>query len=119
MTGVNSIAQYLAPMLLNDKDYIERTRRLINEEREFLFNEFAGIEALRPYPSVANFLLVKILGNRMDSSILTDKLIEKGILIRDCSNFRNLNKRYIRIAVRSHKENLKLIRALEELLCKS
>jgi threonine-phosphate decarboxylase len=106
-------------MLLNDKDYIERTRRLINEEREFLFNEFAGIEALRPYPSVANFLLVKILSNRMDSSILTYKLIEKGILIRDCSNFRNLNKRYIRVAVRSHKENLKLIRALGELLCKS
>lgn len=114
--SVNSIAQHLAQILLNDRDYIEKTRRLINEEREFLFIKLAALKGLKPYPSVANFLFVKILGNQMDSLVLTSKLIEKGILIRDCSNFRNLNKRFIRIAVRSHKENLKLIRALRELL---
>ncbi len=114
--SVNSIAQHLAQILLNDRDYIEKTRRLINEEREFLFNELARIEALKPYPSVANFLFVKIVDGQINSSVLTSKLIQKGVFIRDCGNFRNLNKRYIRIAVRSHKENLSLIKALREVI---
>jgi threonine-phosphate decarboxylase len=114
--SVNSIAQSLAKILLNDKDYIERTRSFINKEREFLSKELSKITGLRPYPSLANFLLVKILDGIINSSILTDKLIQKGILIRDCSNFRGLNGRYFRVAVRTHKENIKLINALREVL---
>jgi len=34
-------------------------------------------------------------------------------LIRDCKNFRGLNNHYIRIAVKSHKDNLKLVAAME------
>ncbi|MDP2755415.1 MAG: threonine-phosphate decarboxylase CobD [Nitrospirota bacterium] len=112
--SVNSIAQHLAQILLNDRDYIEKTRRLINEERGFLFNELARIKGLKPYLSVANFFLVKIIDSRLDSSILIGRLIQKGILIRDCSNFRNLNNRFIRIAVRFRRENTKLIKALRE-----
>ncbi|MEW6417349.1 MAG: threonine-phosphate decarboxylase CobD [Nitrospirota bacterium] len=116
---VNSIAQYLAKILLNDKDYIEKSRKLINEGREFLFNELATPKGLKLYPSVANFLLVKVIDSRLDSSILTGRLIQKGILIRNCSNFRGLNSRYFRVAVRSHKEKIKLISALREILCNS
>jgi threonine-phosphate decarboxylase len=114
--SVNSIAQHLARILLNDRDYIEKTRRVINEEREFLFNKLAALKGLKPYPSVANFFLVNVIDSRLDSSILTGRLIQKGILIRDCSNFRNLNNRFIRIAVRSHKEDLSLIKALREVI---
>jgi histidinol-phosphate/aromatic aminotransferase/cobyric acid decarboxylase-like protein len=35
--------------------------------------------------------------------------LEKGILIRDCSNFRGLSKGFYRIAVRNRKENETLI----------
>lgn len=117
--NVNSIAQHLAHILLSNKDYIEKTRRIINKERIYLYNKLSTIKGLKPYPSVVNFFLVKITDNQIDSTILTDRLIQKGILIRDCNNFRNLNNRFIRIAVRSHKENLKLIRSFKELLCKS
>lgn len=114
--SANSIAQYLAQVLLNNKEYIEKTHRLINKEREFLFKELVNLKELKPYPSVTNFFLVKIIDNRIDSTILTKKLINKGIFIRDCSNFKKLNNRFIRIAVRSHKENSKLIKTLRELL---
>ena len=43
------------------------------------------------------------------------KLIEKKILVRDCSTFRGLDNKFIRVAVRKHKENVKLVRALEEI----
>ena len=112
--SVNSIAQHLARILLNDRDYIEKTRRVINEEREFLFNKLAALKGLKPYPSVANFFLVNIIDSRLDSSILTGRLIQKGILIRNCSNFRGLDSRYFRMAVRFRRENIKLIKALRE-----
>ena len=41
------------------------------------------------------------------------KLLGKKILVRDCKNFRGLNNHHIRIAVKSHKDNLKLVKALE------
>jgi len=37
---------------------------------------------------------------------------EEGLLVRDCSNFSGLDGSYIRIAVRSHRENAALIKEL-------
>jgi threonine-phosphate decarboxylase len=56
--------------------------------------------------------LVKII---KDSTQLQKKLLEHKILIRDCKNFRGLNNHHIRIAVKSHKDNLKLVKALEKI----
>jgi threonine-phosphate decarboxylase len=117
--NVNSIAQFLARVMLNDKSYIKKTREFIHREKEFLFNELAKIKGLMPYPSVTNFLLLKIVNREINSSALRKRLIPRGILIRDGSDFRNLNDKYIRVAVRSHRENIKLISALKEILCKS
>ena len=73
---------------------------------------------LRPYPSVANFLLIKIEKSNLISNSLVKELLKKGIFVRNCSNFRNLNNKFIRIAVRTHRENLKLIGALKDVLWK-
>jgi threonine-phosphate decarboxylase len=43
-----------------------------------------------------------------------EKLLKKKILIRDCSNYRGLSKGYYRIAVKTHKENEKLISQLKD-----
>lgn len=110
--SINSLAQVAAKEILNEGEYIDQTHRLIKKEKIFLLSQLAKIEGLRPYPSKTNFLLIKIDKAGMTSSLLTKGLIRKGVLIRDCSNFRNLDNTYIRIAVRSHKENLKLIEAL-------
>lgn len=107
--SVNWVAQSLAGVILNDRGYIEKTREFIKREMEFLLNELAGIPGLKPYPSVANFILIKITNDDITSKILTERLIRKGILIRDCGNFRGLNNKFIRIAILSHHENMKLI----------
>jgi len=114
--NTNTFAQIAAELILNDKEYIKNTYRAIKEEREFLSGELAKINGLRFYPSVTNFLLIKIGDKDITSSVLVKKLIKRKILIRDCSNFRGLNNKFIRIAVRSHKENLKLIATLKEVL---
>ena len=41
---------------------------------------------------------------------LKELLLEKGILIRACGNYEGLDERYYRICVRTHEENLELMR---------
>jgi len=110
--NTNSLAQLAAELVLENKEYVERSMRLIEKERKFLSNEIAKCGRFEPYFSLANFLFIKIKDANTTSSLLRKRLIQKGILIRDCSNFRGLNNKFIRIAVRSRKENLKLIKAL-------
>jgi len=114
--SVNVFAQEAARIILDNKDFINKTRLFIKKEREFLFDEINMIKGLAPFPSVTNFLLVEIEDKNLTSSVLTEKLIQRGILIRDCANFRGLGNRFIRIAVRSHKENLSLLKALKEVI---
>ncbi len=101
---------------MDAKDHIRKTREFIEKERGFLFREIGKMKGLEPYSSVANFLLVRIEKSNMSASSLTKKLLKRGILIRDCSNFRSLSNKFIRIAVRSHKENLYLLKHLKEAL---
>ena len=42
-------------------------------------------------------------------------MLERGILIRSCRNYYSLNDKYYRIAVRTHNENLKLIKAWKDI----
>lgn len=113
--NTNCLAQLAAELILNDREYIKKTYKLIQSQRQFLFEQLAEIGWLKAYPSVTNFLLLKIERVGITAKSLQAILLKKGMLIRDCSNFRNLNDKYIRIAVRSHKENLKLIAALKQI----
>jgi len=117
--SVNSLAQIVALKVLPDKNYIKKTYTLIEKEKNFLFQEIAKIQGLKPYPSVANFILIKIERENLNSKTLKEKLTKFEILIRDCSNFRNLGDKFIRVAVRKHSENIKLINSLKKILCKN
>jgi threonine-phosphate decarboxylase len=113
--SVNFFAQLAAELVLGDREYINDTRQLIEKERRFLINALLGTKNLTPFPSVTNFLLIKINNKNLTSSMLSKRLLRKGILIRDCANFRGLSNKFIRIAVRSHGENVRLIKALEKI----
>ena len=43
-----------------------------------------------------------------------EKLKEHHILIRDCSNYRGLTEGYFRIAVKTRKDNRRLIKTMKE-----
>lgn len=69
-------------------------------------------DLLTPIPSDCNYCLAKITGT--SSGKLKQYLIDKyGILIRDASNFRGLDERYIRLAVQKPEHNKLLMEGLE------
>jgi len=103
--SVSSVAQTAGIAALDAEGYICRTRELIEAERHFLTEELTSL-GIEVFGAAANFLLL------MSSMGLYEKMLEEGILIRDCSDFSGLSDGYYRIAVRTHDENIRLVDAL-------
>lgn len=82
----------------------------IEKERLYLVEELKKFD-IKIYKSEANFILFRANNKYED---LENYLFKKRILIRSCSNYRKLDKRYYRIAIREHKDNVKLIESLKE-----
>ena len=110
--NVNALAQKAASTALSSKYHLYKTRKLIKNELTFLTSSISKIKNFTCYPSSTNFILLE---SKTDSKTVQKKLIKKKLLVRDCSTFRGLDNKFIRIAVRTHKENVKLVKALEEI----
>ncbi len=108
--NASGIAQKAASAALCYHDYLEKTSKVILKEKINLKNSISKINGFTCFNSDTNFILIK---TKIKSNVLQKKLLRKKILIRDCNSFRGLNNNYIRIAVKTSKENKKLIKALE------
>jgi threonine-phosphate decarboxylase len=108
---VNNLSQRAAVIALKDKAFRKESLKIIKEEKKFLEKSFQkiGIEFLK---SDAHFYLVKI----DNAHEVCKQLRRKSILVRSCENVRGLDSSYIRIAVKSHKENTLLIKELTSIL---
>ncbi|MEL9939623.1 MAG: aminotransferase class I/II-fold pyridoxal phosphate-dependent enzyme [Ignisphaera sp.] len=110
--NVNSLAECLGKNISvyeqELKSFIQRSREYIDSERERVRKILESLGA-KVFESVTNFLLIKIDGGRQ----IVEKLREMGLALRDCSSFRGLDSNYIRIAIRSPRENNELVEALK------
>jgi threonine-phosphate decarboxylase len=111
--NVNGLAQVAGIAALSDTNHVAKARALVKRERRFLFNRIQKAGYL-PLRSDANYFLVQL--PKSDSHEFRDRLLkETGVLVRDCSTFTEMGTKHIRVAIKTHKENLKLARALERL----
>ena len=107
--NLSTFAQKAGIACAREKDFINQTREYVEAEGHFLAQELERM-GLQVYPYVANFLMV------YTEAPLYERLLEKGILIRDCSNFRGLSKGYYRIAIKIREENQQLLTGIGEIL---
>ncbi len=106
--GVSIPAQAAGIAALQEQGYLERMRHLIQTERRWLSENLARL-GLCVFPSEANYILF-----RTETEIpLRERMEQHSVLIRACGNYRGLDDRYYRIAVRGHGENEHLIAALK------
>lgn len=115
--NVNSLAQLAGEEIIKDAGYIRKSREFVLKEKERLFNDLKQINGLKVYPPSCNFIFCKLEYGRLDgANELQQRLLKRGIVIRNCDNFRGLNNRFFRVAVRKKAENIKLIKALRDIL---
>lgn len=106
--NVSLPAQEAGIAALEDKNWATMVRDYVKKQRKWMEKELERL-GFRVFTSAANYILFY-----SDRSLL-EPLQERGILIRDCSNYRGLCEGYYRTAVKREKENRELIQALSEI----
>ena len=118
--SVNNIADLAGQTVLDDENYIQKTKEWIKDQKKYMYENLNKIEGLRAYKTEVNFILLKIEDNLLEKGLdvknLRKKMLEKGILIRDASNFIYLNKHYFRLAIKDKLNNEKVIETLTSIL---
>ena len=105
--NLSVFAQQAGCVACGQRAYVEHSVAFVCRERAWLTEQLSEI-GITVFASNANFLMIK------DGRPLAKELLKKGILIRDCSNYRGLSGAYYRIAVRRREENERLLAALAQ-----
>ena len=114
--NLNSFAEFFMQIYNKyEKDYKTACGKFLKERADFE-KQLRNISFLRVMPSQANYFLCEIMPPRTANEVVLYMLKHHNILMRDCSNKPGLDdKQYMRIAVRSHEDNTRLIAGLRQL----
>ncbi|MEZ3436149.1 MAG: aminotransferase class I/II-fold pyridoxal phosphate-dependent enzyme [Lachnospiraceae bacterium] len=114
--SLNSLGAYAGELMLQDTDYIRRTRSLILSERERCLDRLKTFRYVKVYPAYGNFILIRLLKEGLTSFDVFEHAIRQGMMIRDCSSFEGLPGEYVRFCIMEPKDNTRLLDCMEELL---
>ena len=107
--NLSVFAQKAGIACVKEKAFVVQTVKYVQKERAFLTEQLQKM-GLEVFAGEGNFILV------YTEKPLYELLLERGILIRDCQNFKGLVKGYYRIAVKNREENKILLREIGECL---
>lgn len=117
--SVNNIAELAGLTVLDDTEYIEKTLKWITKEKIYMYEKLNEISGIKVYETEVNFITGKIdeklFLEGLNVKILREKMLEQGILIRDASNFKFLDERFFRLAIKDRASNDRVIEAMKEI----
>ena len=117
--SVNNFAEMAGLTVLDDAEYIEKTLKWIAEEKIYMYEKLNKISGMKVYETEVNFITGKIdeklFSEGVNVKILREKMFEQGILIRDASNFKFLDERFFRLAIKDRASNERVIEAMKEI----
>lgn len=106
--NLSVFAQRAGVAAIKEQGYVARAVSCIQTQRLFLREELKAAGCI-VYDSDADYLLF------YSEKKLYELFLQRGILIRDCSNFRGLQSGYYRIAVKSEEQNRIFAEVLREI----
>ncbi len=108
--GYNQLSEKIALAALDDHEYYPRIARAMREDREMYYHELSSIEGFTPFPSEANFMLVRYPRDLKNE--LKGGLERRGVVVKflddpglqDC----------IRITIGTKEQNAQVVEAFKE-----
>ena len=107
---LSSLTQQAGMTVLRYRAEMDRHLATITAERERLLLEL-GLLDLEVWPSEANFILFR--PRSVDAVELWGRLLERSVLIRDCSSWRSLHG-CLRVTIGTPEDNDRFLEALKE-----
>ena len=115
--NLNSFAEFFMQIYnKHESDYLKACDKFL-VERDSFEQQLRTVPFLRVMPSQANYFLCEVLPPYTATEIVIHMLRQHNILTRDCSKKPGLDptKQYMRIAVRNHEDNMRLIEGLRKM----
>ena len=115
--NLNSFAEFFMQIYnKHESDYLKACDKFL-AERDSFEQHLRSVPFLRVMPSQANYFLCEVLPPYTATEIVIHMLRQHNILTRDCSKKPGLDptKQYMRIAVRNHEDNMRLIEGLRKM----
>ena len=115
--NLNSFAEFFMQIYNKyEKDYHRACAKFV-AERDIFEQQLRTIPFLRVMPTEANYFLCEVLPPYRASEIVIRMLKQHNILTRDCSGKTGLpaDRQYMRIAVRNHEDNRRLVEGLKQI----
>lgn len=102
--NVSVLAEEAGAACLGEEKYLAKSLKIISRERKYLSEKLSSL-GFKVFPSGANYILFK----DFRQADLKSFLLSRKILIRGCSDYEGLGEGFYRIAVRTRRENRRLV----------
>ena len=112
--NINVLTQASASFALAHRGVLDAQTAQIRKQRQKLFDTLSGTEAIKVYPSEANFLLLRVAEGQ--AGRIFDGLKQKGILIKNLDPAGGMLADCLRVTVGRPEENTAFVTALGELV---
>lgn len=111
--NINSFAEYYLQIEEKyKKDYLVGLNKF-REERAWFQEELERIAHVRVYPTQANYFMVELMDGRSSSDVVREMLVHEQILLKDLTRkIKSGDRQFLRIAIRNHADNERLVRSL-------
>lgn len=113
--NINTYAS-IAGVMFEDEHYINLTKSLIQTERNLIFSALSSRKTIKVFKPEANFVLIKLLKEEQTASEVFDYCIEKGFMIRDCTDYAGLGEKYIRFCFMKPEQNDNIVNTILEIV---
>ncbi|MBN1621929.1 MAG: histidinol-phosphate transaminase [Endomicrobiales bacterium] len=109
--NITSISQEAAVASLNDLSQVKKSVRMVNEQRDFLYNELKKIN-LMYIPSAANFILIDV-APKAGQDVFRE-MLKEGVIVRAMDEYNLPN--HVRVSIGLPKQNRFFITKLKKVL---
>ncbi|MDY0133028.1 MAG: aminotransferase class I/II-fold pyridoxal phosphate-dependent enzyme [Desulforegulaceae bacterium] len=102
----SGVCSYLNENMELTKTFLQKTSLFIEKEKEFFLKDLSLNKALEFVNSNNIYTLGRLKSVKNNSRTVFESLLEKKIVIRDCSNIKGLGEKYIRFSFKTHEDNV-------------
>lgn len=113
--NINSYAS-VARVMFEDEKYINLTKSLIHTERNLIYSALSSRKTIKVFKPEANFVLIKLLKEEQSAGEVFDYCIQRGLMIRDCTDYEGLGYKYVRFCFMKPEQNDNMVNTILEIV---
>lgn len=113
--NINSYAS-IAAVMFEDEHYINLTKSLIQTERNLIYSALSSRKTIKVFKPEANFVLIKLLKEEQTATEVFEYCLQKGFMIRDCTDYEGLGDKYVRFCFMKPEQNDNMVNTILEIV---